>query len=197
MTVIALPSSPEPNGVSAKLLNFGRATQPLGGDIQYVSRLGSRYVLQVSLPPMDFETARAWLAARLRAATEGATVTLSWPQPTQSSLGTPLVNGASQLGSSLIADGFTASIAIPQLAYFSFEKDSHTYLHAVTSSGSASGGGAATMNIAPMLRVSPADNAALNFTTPTIEGFMDTGDVEWTMDVLMHIGVSFTITENK
>lgn len=194
---IALPSTPKPNGVGLKMLNFGRATQPLGGDIQYVARIGSRYVVQVSLPPMTYDTARAWLAARLRAATEGDTVSFSWPQPTQTSLGTPLVNGASQLGSSLIADGFTASVAIPQLAYFSFSVSSHTYLHAVTSSGSANGSGQATMNIAPMLRVSPADNAALNFTTPTIEGFMDVGDVEWSLDVLMHVGVSFTITENK
>ena len=194
---LALPSSPKPSAVQPRLLNFGRATNPMGGDIQYIARAGSRYAAQVILPTMEYDDARAWLAARLRAVTEGDTVSLTWPQPTQSTLGTPRVNGASQLGSSLITDGFTNSIAIPQLAFFSFSQDSHHYLHAVTSSGSASGGGAATVSIAPMLRTSPADNALLEFVSPTIEGFMDTGDVEWSMDVLMHIGVSFTITENK
>lgn len=137
------------------------------------------------------------MAARLKATTTGDTVVLEWPQPAQASLGTPLVNGGSQLGSSLIADGFTASAVIPELAFFSFEKDSHHYLHATTASGTASGGGAATLSIGPMLRVSPADNAALNFTAPKIEGFMDMGDVEWSLDLLMHVGLSFTIEADR
>ena len=194
---IALPST-RPVAAVPVFKNFGRMTQPTaGGQNQYIARMGSRFAVQVTLPPLNYDDARQWLAARMKAVTDGDTVSYGWPQPIQSTLGTPLVNGGSQLGSSLICDGFTNGVAIPQLAFFSHVISSHTYLHTVTSSGSADGSGNATLTIAPMMRASPADNTALNFTNPTIEGFMDVGDVEWSLDVLMMASVSFTIMENK
>lgn len=195
---IVLPSSPKPAAVVPSLMTWGRPTSPVsGGRTRFLERIGSRFRLAVQMPPMEYDVAREWMAARLLAMTSGDTVVFEWPQPPQASLGTPLVNGASQLGSSLIADGFSASAAIPAFAFFSFEEDSHHYLHATTASGTASGGGAATLSIGPKLRVSPDDNAALNFTAPKIEGFMDTGDVEWNMDVLMHTYISFTIIPDR
>lgn len=149
------------------------------------------------MPPMTYDTAREWIGSRLRAVTEGATVVFEWPQPTQSSLGSPLVNGGAQAGTSLICDGFSAGATIPALAYFSFSAGGRYYLHTVTTQATANGSGQVTLNISPMLRVSPADNAALDFVTPKIEGFMDVGDVEWNEDTPFHVGCQFTVVEDR
>lgn len=195
---ITLPSSPRPASVGVALQTWGRPTTPIAGSRRrFLERLGARFRLSVQMPPMEYEVAREWMAARLKATTTGDTVVLEWPQPAQATLGTPLVNGSSQLGSSLIVDGFTPSVAIPASAFFSFQEDGHHYLYATAAAGTASGGGAATLSIGPMLRVSPDDNAPLNFTAPKIEGFMDMGDIEWSMDVLMHVGLNFTIEADR
>lgn len=195
---ITFPTNPGPADAVASLVRYGRETQPpAGGVVQMINRLGSRYRLEVSLPPMSYATARAVLAARLKSANEGQTVVVTWPQETQASLGAPLINGAGQLGSVLVCDGFTPGAVIPALAFFSFSAGGRIYLHSTVGQVTANGSGQASIPIAPMLRASPADNAALNFTAPQIEGFLGGGDVDWSLNVLKHVGVRFVITENR
>lgn len=75
---------------------------------------------------------------------------------TVSQRGTPLVNGASQTGSVLIADGFTSAPEVNET--FSIAGNSTVYLiQAVTDNS----GGSYTLNLDQDLAVSPADNAAI------------------------------------
>lgn len=86
------------------------------------------------------------------------------------SYGTPLVNGGSQTGSSLVTDGWANSTTVMQTGdFFSFADTSspaRTRLHMVTADVTSNGSGQATLAIAPPLRSSPADNAALTLSTP-------------------------------
>lgn len=76
-----------------------------------------------------------------------------------------LVNGASQAGSSLITDGWTASAAIfNQGDYFTINDE----LKVVTAAATANGSGQVTISFQPPLKASPADNLALVIVNPTI-----------------------------
>jgi len=74
------------------------------------------------------------------------------------STGTPLVNGASQTGTSIITDGWTASTLVLKAGdYISIESE----LKRVTQDVTSDGGGNATINFVPKIRVTPLDNASV------------------------------------
>ena len=200
MTAITLPTSPTPRDeISPRLLDFGRETDPARGGVnQSIGRLGSRFELDVVLPAMKHADARAWLAARLRSRTEKVTVIYRWPQtPLEGGdVGTPLVKGAGQTGSVLTLDGLTPDLVIPALTPFSFVVDSHHYLHLTSDTATVDGTGEVDLPIGPLLRASPADNTAVEFEAPVIEGFIR-GDLDWTLKRLSTIGISFTLYENR
>lgn len=196
MTAITLPTSPRPSAAAPSLRSFGvDLTPPLGGPVQRASRLGSRFVVDVTYPIMTKAQFDPLLAALMNAEAQGLPVVLELPQDTApSGLGSPLVNGASQTGTTLNADAFTNSVAIPVGAFFSFTAGGRNNLHMIRAAVSANGSGVAALPIAPMLRASPADNAALNFATPKVEGFVE-GEIKWSVDTAKRYSLSFSVAE--
>lgn len=88
--------------------------------------------------------------------------------PVGTGAGTPLVNGASQTGSSLITDGWTPSSAILKAGdYLHFDAGGRRELKIVTADVTANGSGQATISIKPPIRTSPADNAAITVSSPS------------------------------
>lgn len=79
--------------------------------------------------------------------------------------GTPLVNGASQLGKTLIVDGCSNSITdwIKAGDFFSVNGE----MKIATLDASSDGSGNITLTFSPRLRTSPADNDAIETTNPT------------------------------
>lgn len=75
--------------------------------------------------------------------------------------GTPLVNGASQAGGSIITDGWSSSTTNVVRAgdVLKFAGDNAVYR--VRSDHNSDGGGNATINIVPNLRLSPSNNAVI------------------------------------
>jgi hypothetical protein len=70
------------------------------------------------------------------------------------------------------------------------------YLYQTTTAVTASGAGAATLVLRPMLRASPADNAALIVNPATVEGFVTVADGALGISVNRLVeGFSFTIEE--
>lgn len=196
---VTMPPLPRIADVDARLVdNSAQLKPPLGGAVQTVTRLGNRYALDVSNLTVDAVTARLWMAAQLRAKTEGQTVRMVWPQADIAGMPTgALVDGAGQTGALLSMKGLGAGFTLPAFSFFSFTAGGRMYLHATTAEAVADGAGKATVPIGPMLRNSPADGGALNFVAPVIEGDLDPGPVAWSLRRLMWTGVSFTITENE
>jgi hypothetical protein len=194
---VTLPTTPAPSSVTPRLITSrGELRSAFGGSTQRISRIGSRWAYDVVMPPMTAASALAWITAL----TETDTCILNIPEPgiTIGSPGTPLVNGASQTGSSLITDGWTASYVIPQGKWISISVSSLLYLHVTTAATTASGAGAATLSIFPPLRASPADNAALNVNPAKIEGFLTLGDTAYSLSVNRLVeGFTFSIEERK
>jgi hypothetical protein len=194
---IALPDLPWLATVKPQLIDFAADMTPaLGGPTQRISRLGSRFAVAVSLPRLDQTQARAWIGARLKARTLGQTLIMAWPKPAPpGSLGSPEVDGGGQAGATLNAKGLTVGATVLAGSFFSFTVSGRNYLHCVTDDVVADGSGLAALSIAPLLRAPPANNAALEFVAPQIEGFVSGTTEDWDLDVLETFGTSFTLSE--
>lgn len=95
--------------------------------------------------------------------------------------GTPLVAGGSQTGTTLAIDGCTGSVTnwLKKGDYFSIGTGLSSRLYQVTQNADTTSGGATTLNFRPALRSSPADNAALNITTPKGLFRLDSNAADW------------------
>jgi hypothetical protein len=183
MAFVALPTLPRLAKITPKLVRFGGdLTSITGGPTQRVSRLGTRFSIQVDLPTMDAACAATWIAAQLQAEAEGKTLRLALPQFGISAAAPTVGAGA---GAALSVSS-AAGIAVGM--WFSFVASSHAYLHAVTAISGTD------LSVAPQLRVDPA-GLGLNFAAPVVEGFDD--GAAWSMEMLRFVGQSFMLSENR
>lgn len=194
---VTLPTSPTPRSITPRLITSRADLRPaFGGATQRIARSGSHWAFDVEMPPMTAAQALDWV----NILDETDTCILRLPEPgiTIGSPGTPLVNGASQTGTSLITDAWGASYAIPKGKFVGVTVSGLQYLYQTTTAVTASGGGAATLVLRPMLRASPADNAALIINPATVEGFVSLSDGSMNISVNRLVeGFTFTIEERR
>ena len=156
---VDLPMVPALASVKPRLISFRADLQPsLGGPVQRVNRVGSRFAIDVQMPPLEADCARAWLAARLKAEAENDVLRLNWPQPGGAlDIQGAVVDGAGQAGTALAVRGLAPAGEVPRGWFFSILYADGYRLHAATESVIADDQGRAVLSIAPMLRRSPAD----------------------------------------
>jgi hypothetical protein len=197
MTAVQIPLSTGYARATPRFVDFGTVQTPPGGGVaQRLDRLGSRWALDIQLAmTREGASLRALVAALLQARSAGASY--PWPQPglTIGTPGTVLVNGAGQTGLVLVVDSMTASYPVQAGQFFSILTGGRRYLHMVTAAVTASVGGAATLSIFPMLRVSPADNSPCEFAAPVIEGLIEGAQMAWDHDRDSWVPLSFSIAE--
>jgi hypothetical protein len=184
MTYRLLPALPKIAKVTPKLVRYGGdLTSVTGGPTQRILRLGSRYSVQVDLPPLKTTAcARDWIAAANAALAEGLTLRLLYPQFGTSAAAPTVSSGAG----TVVTVGSVSGIAVGQ--WFSYVVSGHAYLHQVTGiSGS-------DLSVAPAVRADPSGQT-LNFAAPVMEGFSD--DLGWSLEMLKFAGLSFTLTEDR
>lgn len=197
--MIDLPGYPSPAGAQLGLLDFGAFLTPgLGGPIQRVDRMGGRFRISVSMPPMpSAKLGRQWVSKLLQGKSQGARMPFPLLSFNPGLPGSVLVNGASQAGSSLIVDGATPNYVFRDGQPFSIVNSGKHHLHFVTAEIIANGSGQATLSITPMLRKSPADNAVCHFAQPMIEGFIMGEELPWSLSIEHLIGLEFQIVESE
>lgn len=127
---------------------------------------GQAWMIEGTLPLMTRETAEAYTTFLLKLRGRAGTFLLPIPDavtPRGVATGTPLVKGAGQTGYTLVIDGLTPGVNGIFLAgdYIQLGTGSTTRLHKLLDDANSNGSGEATLNIWPMLRSSPADNAAV------------------------------------
>lgn len=198
MTILALPAAPKFKQARFSLSSSGLYfPSPLNGSVQTVEFPGARWVLTASLPPMKRDVASEWqpffaqlrgMAGRFYAGDPKGGV------PRGTALGTPLVNGASQTGTSLITDGWTINQAAALRAgdYFQVGTELKMVLATVASNGT----GQATITFEPPLRASPADNAPIITSNPVcIMRLADNNQAGWDIEEAAVYGMSFSAVE--
>ncbi len=162
---------------------------------------GQAWELEVSLPAMVRSDAEQWITFLLKLNGMEGTFLFGDPNaetPQGIATGTPLVNGASQTGNSLITDGWTVSVTgiLKAGDYIQLGSGSTTRLHKVLNDADSDAGGNATLDIWPRLRVSPADNDLI--ITSAAKGLfaLAANNMEWDIEGAMRYGISFTAIED-
>lgn len=191
---IALPDWPYPAQMTPRLVSGRAELRPAwGGDIQRLNRAGSRYAIDVTLPTMTYADAQDWSAID----DETATVTMQIVQPglDTGAPGTPLVNGGSQSGTSLILDGLTPYYVIRNRQWLTVTTAGRYYAYRAKGETIANGSGQATVTLETMLRAVHANNDVVELAVPRIEGFATVPEGAWTTSTAGHVSLSFTIEE--
>ena len=127
---------------------------------------GQMWTADVSLKPMKRADAEQWNAWLLSLRGQLGTFLMGDSMGATArgvATGTPLVNGASQTGGSLVIDGATSSTTgwLKAGDYIQLGSGSSSRLHKVLADANSDGGGNVTLDIWPHIRVAPADNAAV------------------------------------
>lgn len=192
---VELPSTPAPNSVNATLIDYGGIMRPASGAAaQRVDRAGSRFRVEVGFPPMPADTGRVFLARLVKAKRDGIKLAYPLLGVSQGSPGSPVVNGAGQSGTTLNVRGLTNGYAVKEGYWLSISNGTRSYLHVVTAAATASGG-SMSISIAPALRFPFADGAAVNLSSPVIDGFVVGEEWSWALDINHHLGLSVSIEE--
>lgn len=196
---ITLPASPVPARVSFIARHVvGRTASPFTGEQQIQQFNGQWWEAVVEYAPMNRASADGVAAALMQLLGGYGTLFIHDPAATTARgtvAGTPLVNGASQTGNSLITDGWSAGATILAGDYIQLGSSTTTRLYRNLKDVTADGSGNATLDIFPRLRESPGNNDAI--TKASCKGtFRLLGnDVEWTTDDAMLYGIAFRAIE--
>ncbi len=167
MTTRTFPSIRVRESSWEMISNARKFTSAFNGGVQVVRRGGNRWRVTLTMNALnkgERATMQAFVA-RVLAEADNFTLPPSAYTLLGAGGGTPLVAGASQTGYSLNIDGAPNSTTGWLKAGDMFEVDSQ--LKMVTEDVDTSGTGTATINFVPELRSAPADNAALDITSPT------------------------------
>lgn len=150
-----------------KDVSVSRSDSPFSLGQKFYDWGGKRWRAHIELPPMTVTQARTWEAWFLSL---NGPVGTFWLTPTLDktaigvATGTPLVNGASQTGQSIVTDGWTPSQTGILKAGDWMQIGNCIYR--VLQDANSDGGGNATFDIWPSLRASPGDDDTITVTDP-------------------------------
>lgn len=178
-------------GLATNTLIFGGAgiatserTEALGGDKWVLRAAWSDLTDDEAAPLKSFLTRLGGPAGRFTWGDPDYLVRGPRGTPT----GTPKIKGAAQTGAAVVIDGWTPStLVLREDDYVSwwigpaFQDGSSLELHKVIADATSSAGGEATVNIAPPLRVSPADTTAVDVAKAAcLLRLLDDDQIGWT-----------------
>lgn len=147
----------------------GRLESPFSFAEQVIRYSGEVWEIEVALPNMMREDAEYFNAFLLKLRGRWGTFLIGDPNataPRGTWAGTPLVKGANQTGSTLLVDGFSGGATVKAGDNFQLGTGANSRLHKVLNDGTPNGSGEITLDLAPNIRVSPADNAAIVTSNP-------------------------------
>lgn len=173
MTTYSYPTlSRSPNSMVVRLVsNTDSFRSPTTGAIQTVDRGGEH--LAISVTYNSLETAdRALLIgflAKLNGQQHRVTLPFFGVDNQGAFGGTPVVNGASQTGTTLDIRGGTDGVTgwIKAGDFFSFNSELKICTADANTSSASPGGGTATISFSPRIRTSPSDGDSILTTAPT------------------------------
>ena len=171
---------------------------------QIVKHQGERWSASVSLPPMLRSDAEPWVAFLLSLKGQYGTFLLGDPNcktpqgSARTTLGTPLVNGASQIGETLNIDGLPLSVSgyLKAGDYLQLGSSSTAKLYKVLSDVNTDSNGRAAIDLWPSIKVAPADNAVVTLSN-TVGNFRLSGNVQqWQINDISSYGITFDCVES-
>ncbi len=185
---LSFPSAIKLNSVAPKLAFVNsNSVSPFTFERQFFRWDGEQWQFQYTTPPMVRADADEWIAFALKLRGSYGTFLLgdkSRGTPSGVGGGTPLVNGGTQTGYSLIIDGCPHSITgwMKKGDYFQIGTGSTSRLQKLVDDADTDSSGNTTLNFVPMLRYSPVDNAPLVITNAVGVFNLEENSVAWSVD---------------
>ena len=177
----------------------GVTSSPFTGAQQVQKHQGQWWEFEASLVPMSRTNAEAWISFFI--SLNGMQGTFLLGDPLASSArgvgtGTPLVNGASQTGNSLITDGWTASQTgiLKAGDYFQLGTGSSSKLYKVLADANSDSGGNATFDIWPSINTAVADDTAINISSAKGIFRLTSNEMPFDLGQAQQYGLSFSAT---
>ena len=178
------PTSLAFNSLNVKSVQHTYVSRALSGRRQVRQLGGQFWKMTATFPPMtraQFAPIYAFVVKQ-RGRYESFTIVPAVVSTGQGSpAGTPLVNGASQTGRSLVTDGWNASIAIFKAGDF-LKIAGNDKVYMCTTDVSSDGSGNATISIEPALVASPADDGAITHSSVSFTVALTSGIQEFSTD---------------
>ena len=166
MATITYPSTPKPNGMAWRLVMPAQTNvSEWTGVRQTIASGRGWWECQISLPPIVGTTnVNAWRSfiAKARGRANDFQIPVD-PTAQSASTATPLVNGGSQTGRTLATDGWPVSTTVLVAGQF---VTINNQLLQLTENVTSNASGVATLTFEPPIRVSPADNATIQYKNP-------------------------------
>ena len=196
--LLTMPASP---GFRSAVVEIADNTtvhgSPLTRDEQLLQRAGALWSAQYALPPMERADAAAWVSFLTKLQGRVGTFYAFDPSATSprgSAGGAPAVDGAAQTGNDLATKGWPISTPGVLLAGDYIEVAGR--YHMVLDDADSDGTGDAALVIAPPLRESPADSAAITVTNPRVIMRLADDRRSWSISDAKHLGIAFNAVED-
>lgn len=198
---LALPTHTGIRGVEIRAVNavaYSRSPFTFAG--QAHAYPGQMWQADITLPPMRRVDAERWVAWLVSLRGQFGTFLLGDPScstPQGSAGGTPLVNGAAQIGNLINIDGCTPSQTgwLKAGDYVQFGSGSSSSLHKVLEDVNSDASGNVTLEIWPSVRTAPADNSTV--VTSNAQGVfrLSSNEQSWSVNEASIYGMTFGAVE--
>jgi len=184
MAVVAFPAITPNVSEMAIVTNSKQFISPLTGYTQTASRKGARWLLRLvfnNLQGDERGELRGYFAFMEGQVNRIEVGDHSYTGARGALGGTPLVNGASQTGTSLITDGWPNSTLVLKAGdLISYDNGTYKELKMVTSDATTNGSGEVTLSIMPEIHTAPANNAAIETASPVGTFMLASPTLNWT-----------------
>ena len=167
---------------------------------QIYNHSGQRWEAECQVPPLKRDDAEEWIAWLLSMNGRAGTFLMGDPlgDTARGTLGgTPVVNGADQVGSSVAIDGCSNSITnwLKAGDYVQLGSASTATLHKILQNVNTNASGQATLDIWPSMRTAPTDGATV-ITSNAVGRFrLNSGQQDWTINNISSYGITFAAVE--
>jgi len=170
---------------------------------QVIAHSGQQWEADIMLPPMTRDEGEEWVSFLVKLKGQQGTFLLGDPSgvtPRGSAAttpGTPLVNGAGQVGSSLTIDGLPVSTSgyLKSGDYIQLGSLSGSTLHKVLNDVDSNASGEASIDIYPSIRLAPADNATVTVSNAKGVFRLASNETSWSINEVTHFGITFSAVE--
>lgn len=201
---LSLPTVSGIRSIVFRTMNaVGLSQSPFTYKEQVFNYGGQMLEADITLPPMSRDDAEEWVSFIIKLNGQMGTFLLGDPSgatprgSASSTPGTPVINGANQLGAELFIGGLPVSATgyLKAGDYVQIGTGSGSRLHKVLSDVNTDGSGNATLDIYPSLRVSPPDAQAVAVSNCKGVFRLSANVSSWSINEVVTYGVSFGARE--
>jgi hypothetical protein len=198
---LALPTHTGIRSIELRAINaVAYSASPFTFSGQAFAYAGQMWQADVTLPPMKRADAEQWLAWLISLRGQYGTFLLGDPSGATArgaATGTPLVNGASQTGGTLVIDGATTSTTgwLKAGDYIQLGSSGTSTLHKVLQDANSDGSGNVSLEIWPHLRTSPSDNSTVVVSNTKGRFRMASNEQAWSINEATVYGITFGAVE--